>query len=257
MNILTETITVDEVEKLVAGIASRDQRTTSPEDATAWWTDLNRARIGYRDAAEAASHYYVDVWPRQNLRTRFRLTAPVLIELVRKTRADRLAEANVAYVPGHPYETGAESAARLRAQLTAAADGQPIPAPARILSGRTDLPALIAGLANAKCYPTEIAEMLARARPTGAAITCPVPGCHAKPNTKCLVVGTSKKMRALHPKRIDAWATLIEGCPECRVQAGDGCRELGKPYPHGTHASRIAAAKSAAVLATRPDPNGA
>lgn len=237
--IANETITEDETNKLLKAAAARDQRTIGAADILAWYQDLNVAGIRYADASEAVARYYAIHWPRQAPNHRFRLTSPMLIELVHEIRNARHDAANFVYEPVDG-ETGAESAARLKAQQRAVGDGHPAPSglaqlaarPVRELEGR---------LSSTWSLPPEISEVLQRARPAGSAIPCP--RCHAKPNHKCCDPATGRQMRRLHDSRIAAWAVLGAPCPDCRALIGDGCRELGEPYRDNAHPARIDAAK--------------
>lgn len=239
MNIPNETIDMDECKLLVAGITARDQRTSDPADAVAWWTDLNRAQVRYLDAAEAVSRYYTEVWPRQDPRQRFRATPPIVIELVMEIRKTRLDQANLVYVPADPYETGAQFAARKRAQITAVANGATVPYQAQALSPRP-VAALVAGVADKRSLPSDIAGMLAERRSGPGSIRCPQ--CSAAPKKRC-VSGGGRTLENLHPSRTDAWATERSDCPECRVAAGVVCRQGGEPYPQGAHPGRVKAAR--------------
>lgn len=239
-----ETITEDEINKLLKAAAARDQRTIGTADILAWYQDLNVAAIRYPDASEAVARYYAIHWPRQAPNHRFRLTSPMLIELVREIRNARHEAANFVYEPV-AGETGAEYAARLQAQKRAVGDGHPTSTnlaqltarPVRELEGR---------LSSTWSLPQEIADVLQRARPVGSAIPCP--RCHARPNRKCSDPATGRPMRRLHDSRIAAWAVLGAPCPDCRALIGDSCRELGQPYRDGAHPARIEAAKAAAEL---------
>ncbi len=237
-----ETITVDEVTALLKALAARDQRTTDTADTLAWYQDLNNAQVTYRDASAAASHYYANVWPRQDPRQRFRATAPVLIELVLSLRKQRLADANFVYQPAGPDETGAQFTQRLRQQISAVANGhvpaQPI---GQALKARP-VAELVASVANARALPPEITQALKRRRNPARSITCP--HCKAQAGSTCRNGEGRELGQRLHPGRIDAWATAVAACPECHMAPGDACREMGQPYPHGAHRSRVSAAQN-------------
>lgn len=241
-----ETITQEEINSLLKAAAARDQRTIGPADILAWWQDLNLAGVRYADASEAVARYYAIHWPKQAPAERFRLTSPVLIELVREIRKMRLDASDFLYEPV-PGETGAEYAARLQGQLRAVGDGQrPAHTTAEIgmnPEGVEKLKELVAGMSQRMPYPAEIVEVLDRARPAGSQITCP--RCHAKPNRKCSNPATGKAMERLHDSRIAQWAILGEPCPDCRAPIGDVCRELGQPYRDHAHKARIDAARKA------------
>lgn len=241
-----ETITQDEINNLLKAAAARDQRTIGAADILAWWQDLNLAGVRYADASEAVARYYAIHWPKQPPAQRFRLTSPVLIELVREIRNARHVASDFLYEPV-AGETGAEYAARLQGQLRAIGDGgKPAHTTAEIgmnPEGREKLKELISGIAQRRALPPEIAEVLDRARPAGSQISCPV--CHAKPGRKCSSASTGKEMGRLHDSRIAGWAILCEACPDCRAAIGDVCRELGAPYRDHAHKTRIDAARAA------------
>lgn len=252
----TETITQDEINNLLKAAAARDQRTIGPADILAWWQDLNVAGIRYTDASEAIARYYAIHWPKQPPAQRFRLTSPILIELVREIRNARHVASDYLYEPV-AGETGAEYAARLQDQLRAVGDGhEPAHTMAEIgmnPEGKRKLAELVSGIVQHRALPREVAEVLDRARPAGSQITCP--RCHAVPGKKCSNPATGKEMARLHDSRIAGWAILCESCPDCRAAIGDTCRELGQPYRDHAHPARIEAAKAA--IATDAYLNGA
>lgn len=241
MNTPPETITIDEITILLKAAAARDQRTADPADTLAWWQDLNIAKVRYQDAAIAVTRYYAEIWPREDPRHRFRLTAQRLIEIVIALREHRITAANYIYEPRHPEETGAEYAHRLQTQLTAIADGHAPPTGRPPLTGRA-LPRLVEGAAPP--LPAAVAAVLTKIRHPARTITCP--HCRARAGAPCHA-GTARPLadHRPHPSRIDAWATAVAPCPECRVPAGTGCQEIGQPYPHGAHRSRVRAAEQA------------
>lgn len=239
-----ETIDAIQVGRLLALAAARDQRTTGDADAIAWYSDLNTAGVTFDDAEAAITRYYATVWPREEPSRRFRITAPVIIELVGKTRSERLD--GFVYQP-RPGETGEEYTARRRAQVTAVANGQVprgISAP-EILRPRP-VAALVSGVADARKLPPEIAEILDRRRPRAQQVDCPWEACRARAGQPC--TNQRGQERAPHPSRIDAWAVLNAPCPRCRTAPGDPCRVPGTatPYAHGAHPERINAAKETA-----------
>lgn len=241
---LNETITDVETNRLLQEAARRDQRSIGANDIAAWYTDLNVARVGYDDALAAVSRYYSIHWPKQPPAQRFRLTAPVLIELVGEIREQRHRAANFIYEPD-PNETGAEYARRKQAQLRAVGDGY-VPAHSTAELSPRPVAALVAGIANAKALPPEIAGVLAPRRTGPKSVRCPK--CSAEPGRGC-TNGNGKPMFDLHPSRLDAHAVQNADCPECYANAGDGCREMGEPYRGGAHPGRI----KAADLATRTE----
>jgi hypothetical protein len=241
-----EAITQDEINNLLKAAAARDQRTVGAADILAWWQDLNIANVRYADASEAVARYYAIHWPKQPPNQRFRLTSPVLIELVHEIRNARHVASDFLYEPV-AGETGAEYAARLQSQLRAVGDGQE---PAHTMAeigmnpeGQRKLKELISGMSQRMPYPPEIAEVLNRARPAGSQISCS--RCHAKPGAKCSNPATGKTMARLHDSRIAGWAILCEACPDCRAAIGDVCIELGQPYRDHAHQARIDAARAA------------
>jgi hypothetical protein len=234
MNLNNETITLPEIGELLALAAARDQRTVGTADNIAWWQDLNVARVTLADAKAALAHYYANVWPRQDPKHRFRATAPAIIEIVLEIRAQRFA--NFVYEPD-PDESGAEYVRRLRTQLTAVSNGCSPAHPATELPSRP-VAALVAGIAEAKAMPAEVFNLLADRRFGPRSIRCPK--CSAEPRARCTTEG-GKQMQAPHPMRIDAHAVQTATCPECHVAAGDGCRQMGQPYP-GAHPGRVKAA---------------
>jgi hypothetical protein len=253
MNAPPETITVDQVTSLLQQAAARDQRIVGEADILAWWSDLNTAHVRYDDAQTALGHYYAEVWPREDPAKRFRATAPVLIEIVLAMRKRRLAESNFVYEPRFG-ETGAEYVRRLREQTAAVADGLVPPQPmGRVLRVRP-VQQMIEGVAAARALPPEIADVLAARRPAANSVTCPY--CNAPPKTQCRAASGSAKARALkapHPGRVDAWVTAVAACPECKAAPGEVCRQMGQPYPHGAHRSRLEAAGAPTAPTQTPE----
>jgi hypothetical protein len=110
---------------LLLGLAAaRDQRTVGDADTLAWHADLNTARLGYADAADAISRFYVEQ-ARLQTENRYRITTPDLISIARKIRAERLA--NYAYVPPGT-DDDPQYLDRLRGQIADVASGA-VPAP--------------------------------------------------------------------------------------------------------------------------------
>lgn len=235
-----ETITVAEVGDLLKQVAARDQRTTGTADVVAWWNDLNTAHVSYRDAQAAANHYYAVVWPAQKPQERFRLTAPMVIELVRSTRRERLA--NFVYEPD-PDESGAEFVENYDRQRDAVASGRTPPALSitRALNPRP-VAELVSGVAAARTLPPEVADVIARRRPPGTSIRCPV--CGAAPHRKCQA-GTGRELSSLHATRIEEWAVALAACPTCRAPIGEYCTAYGKRRTEGAHPERLKAAGEA------------
>jgi hypothetical protein len=235
-------MSIDDIADLLAQCAARDQRTVGRADALAWWQDLNRACITKPDAEAAISRYYAVEWPRQDPAQRFRVTAPVIIEMVNKARAARLE--GFVYQPPDPTETGAQYIARRREQITAVANGQaPEDLAAPAIMRPRPVAALVKGVADARKLPPEIAEILDRRRPRALEVPCPWEPCHARAGQAC--TNQRAQERDPHPSRVDAWATVTADCPACRTPPGEPCRVPGTAttYPHGAHAERLAAAK--------------
>jgi hypothetical protein len=237
-----ETITTTEIKSLLKEAASRDQRTTDKADIIAWYQDLNVAGVRYADASAALSHYYAEIWPKQDPKLRFRATAPVIIEIVRKIREKRHEAAGFIYEPV-AGETGAEYAIRRRQQLRAVGDGRHPVYSAHVLSHDVDehkrrLAELVSGVDQRLPLPPEISDILAPCRTGPKSIRCPK--CSAGPKSGC-TNGNGKPMAAPHPARVDAHAVQTADCPECHVTAGEGCREMGEPYPGGAHPGRVRA----------------
>lgn len=240
-----ETITDEEANDLLKRAAARDQRTIGTADIAAWYQDLNVARVNHADACTALARYYAEIWPRQDPNQRFRITAPVLIELVIDLRRRRIADSNYVFEPRFG-ETGYQTAARQRAELAAVADGREVPRQIGHPLRPRPVAELVSGVAGRRTLPPEIAEIIDRVRPHANTVTCPA--CHARPNSACTVRDTAKtRARAgfIHPSRTAAWAVAVAGCPECRAVPGDVCRQLGQPYPDGAHHVRIEAARNA------------
>jgi hypothetical protein len=234
----TETISMDEITALLKAAAARDQRTVDPIDTLAWYQDLNMARVHYRDASAALSHYYVNVWPRQDAKQRFRATAPTLIEIVREIRKKRLADTDFVYEPKHFDESGEQFVRRLNAQLSAIADGREPQQPAGQALRPRPVKELIAGVAAARALPPEIADVLAKRRNPARTVVCPY--CKALKGAPCRNgAGRELPSAALHPSRTDLWASAVTPCPACRASAGEPCRELGKPHMQGAHHARV------------------
>lgn len=247
----TETISDAEVDNLLKAAAMRDQRTIGATDIAAWYQDLNTARVTYADAVDAVSRYYAEVWPRQDPARRFRITAPVLIELVIDMRRRRIADSNYVFEPRFG-ETGAQTADRMRRELAHIAAGHEMPRQLGHPLRARPVAELVAGLAAKSVLPPEIAAVVDKLHPPAEAVTCP--SCNARPGAACTLPGT-RRTRAhagfMHPGRTASWAIAVTGCPDCRADAGQVCRQLGQPYHDHAHPARITAARG-----TRPE-NGA
>lgn len=236
---MIETITDEQVTALLQVAAARDQRTIGAADILAWHEDLNTARIGYHDARAAITHYYANVWPRQEPARRFRVTAPVIIELVRELRRNRLEQSNYVFEPRFG-ETGAQTAARMRAELAQVADGYEIPRQIGHPLRERPVAELVAGIAAKRALPPEIAIVIDRLHPPAEVVTCPT--CHAQPGAACTfpaIRKTKPRPGWMHPGRTAAWVIAVTGCPDCHAAAGDVCRQLGQPYHDHAHPARI------------------
>lgn len=201
---MTETITPQEIGDVLAMAAARDQRTVGDGDILAWYDDLNAAGITFTDARQALSRFYVQQAGIPADR-RFRITTPDLIELVRKTRRERVA--NFVYEPADREETGDEFRARYRAQLDAVASGRvatpvqrpmleggPAPELARKLRGL--LKAVPSGEADDATPPAEPAPQIG-----AMTVPCPREDCKALVGRQCKF--PSGKFRPKpHPARL-------------------------------------------------------
>lgn len=264
-----ESITMDEIGDLLRACVARDQRTTSPADTLAWYQDLNLAGINYADASRALSHYYVNVWPNQSPERRFRATPGTIIEIVRAGRKARLAKSNWKYVPAHPEETGPEFVENYDRQRDSVADGNPHPKHIGNPQPRSEMQALVSGLANGKVLPRAVAELAAadlgrkppevvavlKARREPARIVrCP--HCHAQAMQPC-VDGRGRPLshgRRIHPSRIEAYVVSSFTCPTCGAEPGHGCIErlsdgTQRPYYDSVHRMRIEASTPPAEAA--------
>jgi hypothetical protein len=208
--------------------------------------DLNAARVSYADATAAVSRYYAEIWPRQDPNQRFRITAPVLVEVVIALRRARITESNYVFEPRYG-ETGHQTAARMRGELATVADGREVPRAIGHPLRPRPVAELVAGVAAKRSLPPEIAAVIEKVRPPARSVTCPA--CHARPNVACSIPGTVKtRVRPgfIHPARTASWAVAVAGCPECRAVPGEVCRQLGEPYRDGAHHVRIEAARGGA-----------
>jgi hypothetical protein len=241
------TISATEVGRLLALAAARDQRTVGDADTLAWHADLNAAGVTFADAEAALTRYYATIYPKEEPARRFRITAPVIIELVGKARAQRLE--GFVYQPGDPFETGGESAARRRAQIAATAEGR---APAGLAAPAIMRPRpvaeLVSGAVAAHKLPREVAEILDRRRKPAHTVPCPWEPCRARASQPCTNQRGQQRDEP-HPSRVDAWVIQTAACPTCRAAVGDPCRvpTTGDLFPHGVHRERPAAAKETAA----------
>ena len=201
---MTETITPQEIGDVLAMAAARDQRTVGDGDILAWYDDLNAAGITFADARQALSRFYVQQAGIPADR-RFRITTPDLIELVRKTRRERVA--NFVYEPLDREETGDEFRTRYRAQLDAVASGR-VPAPAQrpMLEGgpSPDLARKLRGLLKAvPSNETDAATSPTDPAPQIGAMTVPCPreDCKALIGRQCKFP-TGKLRPKPHPARV-------------------------------------------------------
>lgn len=222
-----------EVKALLTFAALYDRRPVGDADVVAWLPLM--MDISFEDGQTAIMQHHQE--------TRDWLTPHDVIRRVQAHRNRRIADSDFAYVPSDPDEPPEAYLPRLRAQLAAVADGQPLPIQAQALKARP-MKELISGMSRTATLPKEIKEKLAPRRHPALAVTCP--GCRTRAGDVCRsgVSGNPLGQR-VHPSRIDAWAVVAVPCPECRVRAGEGCRELGEPYKHGAHRGRVEAAQEA------------
>lgn len=246
-------LTIDDIAALLALCAARDQRTIGRTDILAWWQDLNKACIGKADAEAAISRYYAVEWPKTPADKRFRITAPIIIELVGKARAQRL-EGFVFDSRDHREDTGTEYVKALRGQLAATGDGLRPAAPAGEIGGDPDaakrVQELVEGVGERRTLPPEIAAIISKRRPPGLAIRCPAPNCRAAAGEHCSLGKGWSIAGGMHPSRVSTWAMAAANCPNCRAAAGDPCRHplTHEPMSAATfvHPERIAHAKETA-----------
>lgn len=239
-----ESITRDEVRRLLSEVAARDQRTIGVTDMLAWYQDLNFAGVTYLQASEALGYYYGTYWQAQLPSQRYRATAPILIEIIKKRRRDRLEELEFRYVPGDPDEPVDVYLARLRKQIGAVADGGPAPEPVGQLKARR-MKELTSGIAMKTVVPEEVKEALGRRRHPALGVMCPK--CAAPRNQMCKRGDGAPLGYRTHPSRVDVWATEVAPCPQCRAGVGDVCRDpdTQDPYRNGAHLPRVKVAESA------------
>lgn len=119
---MAETISFEQVGKILALAAARDQRTVGEADVLAWHSDLNAARVSYDDADAALTRFYGVDMARLDPEHRRRVTTPDIIATARKMRAERLQ--NFRYEPDPSDENPREYLRRLRAQIADVAEGR-------------------------------------------------------------------------------------------------------------------------------------
>lgn len=205
---MTQTITFDEIGRLLGLAAARDQRTVGDADILAWHDDLNAAGITFDDAKTALTRFYAVDMAALKSEHRRRVTSPDLIDLVRKIRAERLA--NFTYQPSDDDNDPKRYLWRLRGQLAAVANGRVAPP--------TERPALDGGPAPAVAL--RIAGAFGR-----------VPDADDD--------STETKVIPIGPMTVQ--------CPDCQARIGRPCKtpRTGKPRPKA-HPARIAAARGEA-----------
>jgi hypothetical protein len=118
---MPETITYEEIGRLLGLAAARDQRTVGDADGLAWHEDLNAACINYDDAQAALAAFYQEMANRRPA-DRFRATPIDIIDNARRLRRERLA--SFVYEPGDGDDDPQQYLANLRQQIAATANGQ-------------------------------------------------------------------------------------------------------------------------------------
>jgi hypothetical protein len=219
-----------EVKALLTLAALYDRRPVGDTDLAAW-TPL-MAEVPFDQAEAAVRAHYAE--------TRFWLTPDDVLRRIREERNRRIDESDFVYVPSDPDEPPGVYLSRLRAQLTAVANGLPVPPQAQALRARP-MKELISGLASGTVIPDEVRNVLERRRHPALGLTCPA--CRATPGDVCQSGQGTPLATRVHPSRVDNWAVTAVPCPDCRVPVRTGCLELGHPYPHGAHKGRVEAAQ--------------
>lgn len=215
-----------EVETLLNLAALYDRRSVEDTDVMAWMPLM--AEVAFAQAQSAVFAHFREC--------RYWLTPDDVLRRIREERSKRITESGYKYITPDPDEPPEAYLRRYRAQLAAVADGQPIPAEAQALK-RRPVAELISGIAAKTVIPGEVREVLKLRRHPAGDITCPA--CRTPAGDPC-VTGSGGSLEArYHPSRLDAWAVVTSPCPECRVAIGEGCTEMGRPYPHGVHRNRL------------------
>ncbi|GAA2484970.1 hypothetical protein GCM10010406_21530 [Streptomyces thermolineatus] len=207
---MNQTITFDEIGRLLGLAAARDQRTVGDADILAWHDDLNAAGVTFDDAKTALTRFYAIDMAALKSEHRRRVTSPDLIDLVRKIRAERLA--NFTYQPADDDNDPKRYLWRLRGQLAAVANGRVAPPSQR--------PALTGGPAPAVALRLRLAGAFGR-----------VPDADDD--------STENKVIPIGPMTVQ--------CPDCQARIGRPCKtaRTGKARPKA-HAARIAASRGEA-----------
>jgi hypothetical protein len=191
-----------EIAELLSMCAAFDRRTVGRADVAAWQQVLGD--LDAADARQAVAEYYAD--------HRDWIMPADIRQRVRAIRTARITAAHPVY-DGNPEETGAQSAAAIRALTAAAASGL---APARPIRA-----ALVsAEQAAAAVRPTPaILAAVGRRIPSEQphigvnALAVPCPHCKVDPGVPC--TARRRKRRAeVHPGRLEAAQRKAAGLPE-------------------------------------------
>lgn len=132
-----------------------------------------------------------------------------IVTEIKERRVGRIEAATLVY-DGNPLETGAESAASVRALIRKAADGQLPPRPVRLALDKGSVPELPPGRAAAVLAavgrtPAKVREGVVNVR----AIHCRV--CHADPGRSCTTAGRPRQ--DVHPARLEDARRRAAGLP--------------------------------------------
>ncbi|MGW6461021.1 zinc finger domain-containing protein [Streptomyces sp. NPDC055078] len=164
-----------------------------------------------------------------------------IVTEIKERRAERIELANVVY-DGTPGETGAESAASVRALITAAADGRTPPQSIRASLGTADRPALPPGTpatGRAAAVLATVGQAIPRVREgvvNVLAVVCRV--CGATPGAGCRTNG--RRRADAHPTRLDDARRAAAGLPP--VDPAEDAREQDRRLAASAHAAARAAA---------------
>ncbi|MCX5601572.1 hypothetical protein OOK29_25820 [Streptomyces phaeochromogenes] len=143
-----------------------------------------------------------------------------IITEIRARRAERIAAANLVY-DGDPDETGAESAASIRALNQAAASGLAAPRTVRAALGRDETPALPPGRASAVLASIGREPKAREASANVRTVACR--HCDAPPGRSCKSRGGRSRADA-HPSRLEDARRAAAGLPP--VDPAEAEREI-------------------------------
>ncbi|MFS4107508.1 hypothetical protein [Streptomyces sp. PD-S100-1] len=140
-----------------------------------------------------------------------------IVTEIRERRAERIALANVVY-DGDPAETGAASAANIRALVRAAGDGLTGPSSIRASLGAADRPALPPGddhappRGRAAAVLAAVGKTLPQVREGVVNVRAvPCQTCSALPGVSCTTRG--RRRQDPHPRRLDDARRAAAGLP--------------------------------------------